>query len=64
MFISIASVGHVHLINADSVADGYRLSDQSYSVGCKSTFPVAIYYCYSAPKLMLIYHPTEGGWLS
>jgi len=70
MNISIARVNLVHLINADSVSRSLRPSDHVNRLELEvhlrllsSTSTIAIYYCYSARKLILIL-PSRGGWVN
>ena len=68
----IARVHSVHLVNVEQCQVAADPQTKPHDLGCESacfrqlasTVTIAIYYYYSARKLILIYHPTEGRRLS
>jgi len=67
----IARVHLVHLINVEHRQAAADPQTKPPDLGCESAYrqlsstaTIAIYYFYSAGKLILIYHPTEGRKLS
>jgi len=62
-----ARVHSVHLMNVEQRQAAADPQTKPPDLGCESacrllssTTTIAIYYYYSAPKLILIYRPTEG----
>jgi len=68
----IARVHSVHLTNVEQLQAAADPQTKPPDFGCESacfrqlssTATIAIYYYYSAQKLILIYHPIEGRRLS
>ena len=68
----IARVHSVHLVNVEQRQVAADPQTKPYDLGCESacfrqlasTTTIAIYYYYSARKLIFIYRPTEGRRLS